>query len=65
MTFLSRAIEMRRAAQKQLDMEQTMCNGGPLPNGGLGEAGGAADGVVGGGNQCLLDLYGDNQPAHK
>ena len=50
---------MRRAAQKQLDMEQTMCNGGPLPNGGVGDNG-AVDG-----NQCLLDLYGDNQPDNK
>ena len=55
---------MRRAAQKQLDMEQTMCNGGPLPNGGVGDNG-AVDGGAGGGNQCLLDLYGDNQPANK
>ena len=49
-----RAIEVRRAAQKQLDMELTMAgSSGP-------EAGGG--GHLANGGHHLLDLYGDTGP---
>ena len=52
--FRFRAIEVRRAAQKQLDMELTMAGSSGA------EAGGG--GHLANGGHHLLDLYGDTGP---